>query len=146
MKTKTATIIVGIPFCIAIPGHAAPPPSADGLLRRAVSAQGGEEKLRAIQTIHWEGVGYRNELEESERPEGPYLTDFLSLSEIDDHARTRYRGWMETSVYPLYKSVSIIVVTCFSWRRNRTDLLQPVVACQGWYPSAGKISLPCSFS
>lgn len=84
---------------------------ANVLLQQALSAQGGEEKLRAIQTVQWEGAGYRNELEESERPEGPYLTDFLALSEVDDYVNKRYRSRTETSVYPLYKGLSTVVMS-----------------------------------
>lgn len=103
--------VVGL-LWVALGGHAAlPTSSANVVLHQALSAQGGEEKLRAIQTVQWEGVGYRNELEESERPEGPYLTDFLVLSEIDDYVHTRYRSRTETSVYPLYKGVSTVVMS-----------------------------------
>lgn len=86
--------------------------SADGryVLRQAIEAQGGEAQLRAIQTVQWTAAGYRNELEQSERPEGPYLTDFLSLREADDYASGRSLTHTEASVYPVYKSDGTIVV------------------------------------
>jgi hypothetical protein len=99
-------------FCLALSGHAAHfTSSAKIIVHQALSAQGGEEKLRAIRDVQWEGVGYRNELEESERPEGPYLTDFLKLWEVDDYAHTRYRNRTETSVYPLYQGISTVVMS-----------------------------------
>lgn len=80
------------------------------LLHQALEAQGGEQKLRALKSVQWEASGYRNELEESERPEGPYITDFLSLSEVHDLAGNRFRNVTDTSVYPFYKSSAVLVV------------------------------------
>ncbi len=84
--------------------------SARTLLRRALDAQGGEQKLRTLKSVQWEASGYRNELEESERPEGPYITDFLAVSEIHDFQGDRYRNVTEANVYPVYKTSSVLVV------------------------------------
>lgn len=83
---------------------------ATGLLHEAIEAQGGESQLRAIHTVQWSATGYRNELEQSERPEGPYITDFISIREVDDYAAGRSLSHTETAVYPLYKAESTIVV------------------------------------
>ncbi len=80
------------------------------LIHEAIEAQGGEKELRAIQTVQWSATGYRNELEQSERPEGPYITDFLSMREVDDYAEGRSLSHTEATVYPLYKSDSTTVV------------------------------------
>lgn len=80
------------------------------LLRQALEAQGGEKQLRSIQTVQWSAMGYRNELEESERPEGPYIKDFLSVREVDDYTNHRWLSHTEASVYPLYKSETTTVV------------------------------------
>lgn len=85
--------------------------SAAALLQKAIEAQGGEKLLRSIRSVQWIASGYRNELEESERPEGPYITDFLSIREMDDYAGDRYFRSVNTSVYPLYKSVSAITMS-----------------------------------
>lgn len=85
--------------------------SAAALLQKAIEAQGGEKLLRSIRSVQWIASGYRNELEESERPEGPYITDFLSIREVDDYAGDRYFRSVNTSVYPLYKSVSTTTMT-----------------------------------
>ena len=45
--------------------------SAADLLRSALAAMGGEEKIRALKTLHITMMGHRNLLEQSERPEGP---------------------------------------------------------------------------
>jgi hypothetical protein len=42
--------------------------AARNLLRHAVQAQGGEQQLRSIRNVQWTLVGYRDEIEESERP------------------------------------------------------------------------------
>jgi hypothetical protein len=61
------------------------------LIHRSMDALGGEEKLRAIHAIEFKGIGFRNELEQSERPEGPWLPDFFQSDEIRDFAQIRYR-------------------------------------------------------
>jgi hypothetical protein len=80
------------------------------LLHQALDSQGGEQKLRAIRSVQWSASGYRNELEQSERPEGPYFTDFKTVREVDDYAGGRSLYAADASVYPLYKSSSTIVV------------------------------------
>jgi hypothetical protein len=75
-------------------------PTAKALISQAILAQGGEDKLHAIKSIQWEAVGYRNELEQSERPEGPYIVEFDAISETHDYAGRRYRRIVEASVYP----------------------------------------------
>jgi len=73
------------------------------LLHRALDAQGGEQLLRSIHTVQWTASGYRNELEQSERPEGPYITDFLTMRGVDDYAGGRSFRSVDAAVYPLYK-------------------------------------------
>jgi hypothetical protein len=83
---------------------------ASTLLHQALESQGGEQKLRAIQRVQWSASGYRNELEQSERPEGPYITEFLAIREIDDYAGDRLLYSVDATVYPVYKSSSTTVV------------------------------------
>lgn len=73
------------------------------LLHAALEAQGGEAKLRALKNVQWEAVGYRNQIEESERPEGPYIPEFQTVTETHDFANNRYRNSAEMAVYPVYK-------------------------------------------
>ncbi len=80
------------------------------LLHQALEAQGGEAKLRSLHSVQWEASGYRNELEESERPEGPYITEFDTISEVHDLANQRYRKDTEFAVYPVFQSKSSSVV------------------------------------
>ncbi|MGD0446533.1 MAG: hypothetical protein ABSA39_21565, partial [Edaphobacter sp.] len=76
------------------------------LLHQAIQAQGGEQTLRSLKSVQRESFGYRNELEESERPEGPYITEFDTLVEIHDFAGNRYRSVTDGVVYPAFKSSS----------------------------------------
>lgn len=110
MKSESARILAFGLFLFPFLMHAATDPAAKELLHQALEAQGGEQKLRAIKSVQWEASGYRNELEESERPEGPYITDFLTVSETDDLSGNRFRKQTDTSVYPFYKSSAGLVV------------------------------------
>ncbi|MDQ2878183.1 MAG: hypothetical protein M3R41_03805 [Pseudomonadota bacterium] len=65
------------------------PGTGAAIIRRAIAAQGGEGTLRAIRTIEWHATGYRNELEQSERPDGPYITEFDKIVELHDVAGQR---------------------------------------------------------
>src|SRR5215472_1060687 len=58
--------------------------SAADLLRRALAAMGGEQKMRDLKTIHFIAVGHRNFLEQSERPEGPYIIEYAHIEEWRD--------------------------------------------------------------
>ena len=94
----------------AMVGALAQDRSASTLLHQAIDAQGSEQQLRAIRTVQWSAAGYRNELEESERPEGPYGTDFLTIREVDDYAGGRSLYSVDAAVYPVYKSQSTTVM------------------------------------
>lgn len=81
------------------------------LLHQAIEAQGGEEKLRALESIRWKAHGYRNLLEQSERPEGPYFADFFTSEELHDLKGHRFRRQAESTVFPLYRYSSTTVVS-----------------------------------
>jgi len=53
--------------------HDSPQGQAQTWIHAAMNALGGEDQLRAIHAIEIKGIGFRNELEQSERPEGPWL-------------------------------------------------------------------------
>jgi len=57
-----------------------------------MNALGGEDKLRAIHSIEIRGIGFRNELEQSERPEGPWMPDFYYTDEIRDFQNMRMKS------------------------------------------------------
>jgi hypothetical protein len=78
----------------------APAPSTHAhaveLVQQSMTALGGEEKLRAIHAIEIKGIGIINELEQSERPEGPWLPNFIQSGEIRDFAQFRMRTTTQT--------------------------------------------------
>lgn len=71
-------------------------------LHDALQAQGGEQRLRAIRNVRWTLAGYRDEVEEPERPEGPYVAEFDSTSEIHDFQRRRFLSLTDARVYPVF--------------------------------------------
>jgi hypothetical protein len=75
-------------------------PASTVILKQAIAAQGGEALLRGVKTVAFESAGYRNMLEQSERPEGPYLVEFHDLSELHDHARQALRRQLQVRVPP----------------------------------------------
>lgn len=76
-------------------------PATTSLLHQALSAQGGEAKLRSLNAVRWSAVGYRNMLEQSERPEGPYIVEHQTVSEIHDQKGGRLRSVTESAIYPV---------------------------------------------
>lgn len=59
-------------------------------VRTAVDRMGGEALLRSIHTIRFEGTGYHNLLEQSERPQGPWIPSIEQISEAWDLAGRRW--------------------------------------------------------
>jgi hypothetical protein len=61
--------------------------------------------------------GYRNLVEQSERPEGPFIPEFRDIAEIHDFAGNRYRSIIEQTIYPEFKAASGIVADSSSAMR-----------------------------
>lgn len=68
-----------------------PQESAAALLHDALAAMGGEEKVRQLKGLHWKTVGHRNLLEQSERPEGPYIVEYEQKEEWRDLEHGNWR-------------------------------------------------------
>ena len=73
---------------------------ARSLVQRAINGMGGLEKLQAIRTIHTHSVGHFYLVEQSERPDGPWLTVNQATEEWRDveHAGLR-RTFEQSGVY-----------------------------------------------
>ena len=65
----------GVLLSISIGTQAQTVQSPADLMHAALAAMGGEEKVRQLTAFHFESFAIRNELEESERPEGPYIIE-----------------------------------------------------------------------
>jgi glyoxylase-like metal-dependent hydrolase (beta-lactamase superfamily II) len=81
--------------CMAWPQKASQPSAAD-LLHSALAAMGGEQKVRDLKAIHFTAVGHRNFLEQSERPEGPYIIEYARIEEWRDLEHNRWRQEAKT--------------------------------------------------
>lgn len=65
--------------------------NAQALVQAALAAMGGEAKLRALRSIQFEGIGHTFAVEQSERPEGPWIVSYLQTDELRDLANRRIR-------------------------------------------------------
>jgi hypothetical protein len=108
VKLKHLTLHL-LTFCAFGPANAAVP-NAKKLVHAALDAQGGEQNLRALSSVQWEASGFRNELEQSERPEGPYIVQMNEISEIHDVKAHRYRYQQTSSLYPVARFTTEVVV------------------------------------
>ncbi len=111
MHFPSALLPVASLLCLTASSLLAADPAATQILQKALTAQGGERKLRELRSIHWQAAGYRNQVEESERPEGPYITEFLTIDEVHDRQGERYRSVQERAVFPVEKSTMTTVLS-----------------------------------
>ena len=68
-----------------------PTTGARAIVTRAIDAVGGEPALRAIKTLQIESIGHEYFIDQSERPEGPFVTRYVQTSEKRDIAAGRSR-------------------------------------------------------
>ena len=61
------------------------------LLNRSIAAMGGEAALRSVQVLHLEAIGHEFLIEQSERPEGPWVANYMSTVEDRDVENGRSR-------------------------------------------------------
>ncbi len=61
-----------------------PQQTAKEILNKSFEAMGGREKLDNLHNIESEKIGYRHLLEQSERPEGPWITIYKQIHDIID--------------------------------------------------------------
>ena len=107
---KRHLVSAAVAICFAVPMYAVDP-AALALIHAGLAAQGGETELRALRSVQWEAHGYRNELEQSERPEGPYIVQMNDLTEVHDLAGHRYLSRQLSSLYPVARFTNTVVVS-----------------------------------
>jgi hypothetical protein len=93
-------------------------------LHSAVEAMGGEARLRAIKSLRIKGEGYTNLLEQSERPEGPWIVSYEEITELRDLEGHRRQQTFATR--GLAASPEIITVTANGAATSYTTGAQPV--------------------
>jgi glyoxylase-like metal-dependent hydrolase (beta-lactamase superfamily II) len=97
MFTSLASGMMGARMAAQAPSAAGA--SAADLVALAIEAMGGETRLATLKSLVLESIGHGFALEQSERPEGPWLTTYTQRTEIRDyeHKRTRLeterRNW-----------------------------------------------------
>src|SRR5581483_3892633 len=84
---------------IAASAASAAAQTARDLVRASIDAVGGDERLRAIHAIEIKGIGHRYGLEQSERPEGPWLVQYEQVDDILDFDRQRFREEIDARGY-----------------------------------------------
>ncbi|HYX68817.1 MAG TPA: MBL fold metallo-hydrolase [Terriglobales bacterium] len=89
---------------------AAADPQAASLVRQALAAQGGEATLRALRSVQLDATGYRDLVEQSERPEGPYVVEFDHLKEVHDLAGQRLRRSLSAQIPPFPEFTDTLVL------------------------------------
>ena len=115
MKRRTAIVKV-IMICVlgqAGPTAALSSPAADAraLVRSALEAMGREDRIRSIKSLQLEGLSHQNLLEQSERPEGPWIIDYSDFTEYRDLENRQLRRLSKTRgvVSPEARALTTIV-------------------------------------
>ena len=85
-------------------------PEALRMIASALDAMGGAGRIGAIKTIHLEAKGRRNALEQSERPEGPWIPEYQTVVEDRDVANGRLAR-TTASAFATYEWSQTIVVS-----------------------------------
>ncbi|WP_439879612.1 hypothetical protein ACSX1A_10525 [Pontibacter sp. MBLB2868] len=75
--------------CLVHPAFTIGLQSAKALVDKSLAAMGGEERLRQLQTMRLQAIGHTYFLEQSERPEGPWLVNYHQVAQERDYARQR---------------------------------------------------------
>src|SRR4051812_8714640 len=64
---------------------------ADALVTRAIEAVGGAEALKRISALQIDAIGHDYFIDQSERPEGPFIVRYVQTSETRDVSGGRSR-------------------------------------------------------
>src|SRR5581483_10445894 len=85
------------------PGAARADVSPHSLLERAMAAMGGRERLESIHTIDYVALGYRDMVEQSVRPTGPYFLDYQTIRVRRDYeADGGDKWWLQQTAPTTY--------------------------------------------
>jgi len=86
---KTSVCLLGVFLAAAPQSPRVDSPRA--LVTKAIDALGGESALKSITSLQIEAIGHDYFIEQSERPEGPFIVRYLQTSEKRDVAGGRSR-------------------------------------------------------
>lgn len=68
-------------------------------IEASIEAFGGRKLLDSLHTLKWTGLGYRLMREQSERPEGPFITDYFSIDTKKDLDRKMLKSAQESKLF-----------------------------------------------
>src|SRR5215472_6885903 len=66
-------ILFALLFGLSIAGYSQRGVDPKNIMRQVIQAMGGDSLLHTIQTIAYNGYAYRNAIDQSERPDGPFI-------------------------------------------------------------------------
>lgn len=92
----------------AMPANTRKDPAKE-VLAESIAAMGGESALRGIRSIQFTEMLDRNALEQSERPEGPYIAQYQQISEWRDLAGCRVK-LAHQDQFAMYKFAGTTIV------------------------------------
>jgi hypothetical protein len=110
-----STVMLIVIALLAFPTFVFARPSSEDearkIVQRAAAAMGGLDKLQALKNIQFQAVGHWNMLEQSERPEGPWLVVYDTVKEWRDLEKQSLRQSTETSdpTGPQMRKATLIV-------------------------------------
>jgi hypothetical protein len=83
---------------------------AQDVVRASLAAMGGEAAVGGIRTLQFKATLQRNALEQSERPEGPYIAEYRQITEARDVVEHRWKQAAE-SQFAFFKFASTTIVS-----------------------------------
>ncbi|HEY6370312.1 MAG TPA: hypothetical protein VIX37_07015 [Candidatus Sulfotelmatobacter sp.] len=107
MKSRRlGCVLLAFPFLAW--GQATSSPA--NLLHEGLTAMGGEQKIRALSTLHIQSSVVRSMLEQSERPEGPYILENDQVEEWRDLAHGNWKRTVKAhvSMQPEFVMASVV--------------------------------------
>ncbi|WP_347156922.1 hypothetical protein [Pontibacter chitinilyticus] len=72
------------------------PANPQQLVAQSIAAMGGQEKLVQLKTLRLTGIGHTYLLEQSERPEGPWVVNYTQVQQLRDYEHQRLRTLKES--------------------------------------------------
>jgi hypothetical protein len=105
------TTLLSIVLALVFQASPAPRADAQAVIRQAIDAMGGEPRLRGLHAVKIDAIGHSYLIDQSERPEGPWVTDYNQRNELRDLDAGRLRQTIETrSTYdPVWSATSLVV-------------------------------------
>lgn len=90
MKKNYAFVLLAfLALSYAVHSQSNPRECAETRIKESMEAFGGRNLLDSLKSLKLTGKGYRLMREQSERPEGPYITDYFDLEEVRDISEKR---------------------------------------------------------